>query len=431
MRTSLQAIANKASKDKGHRFTNLSVMLHEANLAETWRVMNRKSAPGVDGVNVMEYERDFKTNVHDLTERLKGGNYRAKLVRRVHIPKENGKMRPLGLPATEDKLVQATVTRILSAIYEADFLACSFGYRPGGGARRAADDVNGNLMTGKYHYVVEADIKGFFDNIDHDWLERMLELRVADRGLIRLIKKWLKAGVLETDGKVIHPLTGTPQGGIVSPILANIYLHYALDLWFERTVRRHCRGAIYMCRYADDFVCAFERKEDAERFYKALPKRLGKVNLSLATEKTRILKFSRNQRDSGNFDFLGFEFRWGKSRKGFGIVRRRTSRKRFRKSLKTFASWCRENRHWRMNDLFRMINAKLRGYYLYYGVTGNIDSLQEFHWHAMRAVFKWLNQRSQRTSYTWVTFMELQKQFLTVKPVIPRVEQQHILGWQS
>lgn len=335
VQTSLQGIAEKARREKKYRFRNLAAMLTENHFQHCWKLLRKDAATGVDRVTAQEYGRHFTTNVRDLIERLKRGGYRAKLVLRKWIPKGNGKLRPLGLPALEDKLLQIAVALILRTIYEEDFLPCSYGYRPRVGARDAVKVLKDELQFGRYRYVVEADIKGFFDNIDHAWMIRMLEQRIDDRRFLRLIKKWLRAGILEEDGKVLHPVTGTPQGGIVSPVLANVYLHYALDLWFEKVVKTQCRGMAYLCRYADDFVAAFEYKEDADRFYRLLSERLGKFKLELSAEKTRVVGFSRFPESEGNsFDFLGFEYRWGDSRKGKRIVKLRTSHKKFQQSLR-------------------------------------------------------------------------------------------------
>jgi len=248
----------------------------------------------------------------------------------------------------------------------------------------------------------EVDIKGYFDNIDHEWMLKMLAERVDDKALLWLIKKWLKAGILDEDGEVIHPVTGTPQGGIISPILANVYLHYVLDLWFEKVVKPHCRGEACLIRYADDFVCAFEHQEDAERFYRVLDKRLGKFGLEISTEKTRVIRFSKEEKPGKNrFDFLGFEFRWGKDLGGKPHVKKRTSRKKLRVSLKKVNRWCKENKHRRLWDLFARLNAKLRGYYNYYGVHGNYPSLRELFDQVLWLLWRQLNQRSQRKSYYW------------------------------
>jgi RNA-directed DNA polymerase len=421
MQTSLQGIAKKAREQKKHRFQDLYRLLNEENLLDCWRNIRKDAAYGVDRVSAEEYEQNLEENIRQLVERLKRKSYRAKLVRRQYIPKGEGKFRPLGIPATEDKLLQVGVKRILEAIYEQDFLHCSYGYRPNVSALHAVDKLTVKVQFGQYNFIVEADIKGYFDNIDHDRLVEMLEKRIDDRALIRLIKKWLKAGILDTDGKVIHPVTGTPQGGIVSPILANVYLHYVLDLWFHQVVKKHCRGEACLIRYADDFVCAFQYQEDAERFYRVLGKRLDKFGLKVAAEKTRVIPFHRDPPSGkSRFDFLGFEFYWDKDRGGRPHLKRRTSRKKLRASLNRFAAWCRENRNLRLMILFGRLNAKLRGYFNYYGVVGNYASLKQFFWQAMRILFKWLNRRSQRRSFNWQGFQELLKHFRVEQPRIVR-----------
>jgi group II intron reverse transcriptase/maturase len=387
-------------------------------LRDSWQDIRKSAAYGVDRVSAAEYEQDLDGNIHRLVEELKRKRYRAKNVRRVYIPKGNGKLRPLGIPATQDKLLQMAVKRILEAIFEQDFLRCSYGYRPGVGVLDAVDKLTVKLQFGKYNYVVEADISGFFDNIDHDWLLKMLAERVDDKSFLWLIGKWLKAGVLETDGKVLHPVTGTPQGGIVSPILANVYLHFALDLWFQKVVIPRCSGEACLIRYADDFVCAFEKEEDARRFYEVLGERLKKFNLELSAEKTHIIPFSPTGLGSTSFDFLGFEYRWGKDRAGKPHVEKRTARKNLRNSLTRFKLWLKENRHRRLSDLFRLLNAKLTGYFNYYGVHGNIRSLEYFYYQVIRQIWKYLNRRSQRKSYNWDGFRQLLTQFGVVKPHI-------------
>lgn len=294
MQTSLRGISNRAGKDKVHRFGNLYGLLDENFLKRCFWQLKRDAAPGVDLVDFYEYQEKLDENIVNLVERLKQKKYRAKLVRRQYIPKINGKLRPLGIPATDDKVLQTAVAKMLEAIYEKDFLDVSYGYRPETGAQDAVRDLTRNLQFGKYAYIVEADIKGFFDNINHKWLVRMLEERINDKPFLRLIQKWLKAGILDTSGKVIYPAMGTPQGGTVSPILANVYLHYALDLWFEKRIKRQCRGEALIVRYADDFVCAFQYQQDAKLFYQQLGDRLGKFGLEVAQEKTRMIPFSRN-----------------------------------------------------------------------------------------------------------------------------------------
>ena len=425
MPTSLRGIAEKSALRKEHRFQNLTNELTPEYLSWCWEQLNKKAAPGVDNVTVREYGENLSENIADLWSRLKRGGYRAKLIVRRFIPKPGGKQRPLGLPATEDKVLQAGVARILEAIYEADFRECSFGYRPHTGAKDAVKGLCKSLQYGKFNYIVEADIRSFFDSIDHDILLEMLRKRIDDRKFLNLIRKWLKAGILEKDGKITDPVTGTPQGGIVSPILANIYLHYALDEWFEDVVRSHCRGEEKLVRYADDFVCAFQYQDDAARFYKVLGRRLEKFGLSLAEEKTRMFWFSRFEtKDNKTFDFLGFEYRWGQDRRKKPLVKLLTSRRKYRASLKNFSEWCRKNRHLKMTELFRKLNAKLRGYYNYYGVIGNFESLSDFFWHATRILFKWLNRRSQRKSYNWKGFNELLKFFRIERPRITEKKKQ-------
>ncbi len=418
MQTSLQRIAEKSALQKEHRFQNLMILLTAGFLHWCWKKLNKKSAPGVDRVTALQYGENLEGNIAKLVESAKGGWYRAKLILRRFIPKPGGKLRPLGIPATSDKLLQTAVTTILEAIFEPIFLTCSFGYRPHLGALDAIKDLSFHLQFRGYNYIVEADIKGFFDNIDHDLLMEMLSKKIDDKPFLRLIIKWLKAGVLE-ECKVINPVTGTPQGGIISPILANIYLHYVLDEWFEEVVKAYCRGDVYLCRYADDFVCAFQYEDDARRFYKALGLRLEKFGLSLAEEKTRMMRFSRlHMEDKTCFEFLGFEFRWGMNRAGVPQVLKRTSKKKYKNSLKRFSEWCKSNRNMRMTELFYKLNSKLRGYYNYYGVRGNYDSLASFFYHAIKLLFKWLNRRSQRKSYTWTGFKELLKHFGIAKPRI-------------
>ncbi|SEM89876.1 group II intron reverse transcriptase/maturase, partial [Candidatus Frackibacter sp. WG12] len=362
VQTSLKGIAKKAKRLKKYRFRDLYRQINHSALSKAWDNINKKAAAGVDKITAKEFAKNLKDNIESILDSLIGKRYHAKMVRRVNIEKDNGKLRPLGIPVVADKIVQRATADILEAIYEQDFIDNSYGYRPNRDSKVAIKSLTKELQFGKYSYIVEADIKGFFDNIDHDWLIEMLKQRVNDKEFIRLIKKWLKAGILKEDGQVIHPVTGTPQGGIISPILANIYLHYVLDIWFIGKVKKECAGEAHLCRYADDFVCAFRYKRDAERFYHMLQKRLNKFGLALSLEKTNIISFSRFRKyENNSFEFLGFEMRWGTSRKGKDIIKRRTSRKKLRKSLKNFTKWCKENRNKRLRSLFSDLNAKLRG----------------------------------------------------------------------
>ena len=396
MTTSLRGIANKAAEEKRYRFRDLYRMLNLENLRWSFYRLRKDAACGVDQVSFGDYEENLEENLRGLVERLKAKRYRAKLVKRKRIPKPGtDKRRPLGIPALEDKILQAAVANILSAIWGQDFLECSYGYRKGIGPHDGLDELRKALQIGKYHWVVEADIRGFFDNMDHDWLVRMLEERVEDRALIRLIRKWLRAGILEEDGSVVHPATGSPQGGIVSPVLSNIYLHYVLDLWFEKKVARGCRGHCKLVRYADDFVCAFESGREAEEFEISLKERLAGFGLEVAEEKTRTMKFTRRGgKENGKFDFLGFEFRWGLSRKGNAVVKRRTSRKKLQSSLRNFTEWVRKNRHWKVRRLLTRLKKKISGYGNYYAIAGNSRSVQDFFRLMIKVLFKWLNRSS-------------------------------------
>ncbi len=420
MQTSLRGIAKRAKEDPKHRFGNLYSLLNEKNLLECFPQMNRKAAPGVDGVDWIAFEVDLNENVLELATSLKEKRYKAKLIRRRYIPKPGGKQRPLGIPVIGDKLVQTAAAQILSAIYEQDFLACSHGYRRGKGPQRAALELSQRLHRGRFGWIVDADIKGFFDHLDHEWLIKMLEQRINDRAFLDLIRKWLKAGILEEDSEVIYPVTGTPQGGVVSAVLANIYLHYALDLWFERVVKPRCKGDVILMRFADDFVCGFQYREEERQFSKALGDRLGKFELELSAEKTQVIRFTRFEtEDSKCFTFLGFEFRWGKSRKGKPLVTMRTAKKKFRLALAALTAWIKNDRS-RLGTAALMIKfgQKLQGHFNYYGVCGNSEMLSQYYHQGCNVVFKWLNRRTQKKSCNWAGFREMLKHFKVPQPRI-------------
>jgi len=416
MQTSLRGIANKAGQDRTYRFRNLISLLTVDFLLWSWTFVNKKAAAGVDRESAYDYERNLVNNAETLIESVKGGWYRAKLILRKYIPKGEGKLRPLGIPAMADKLLQTAVAKILEAIYEQDFLSCSYGYRPGTSAHKAIKDLSAKLRPGYFAWVVEADIKGFFNTIEHDKLLNMLMRRIDDKPLLKLIRRWLKAGILEIDGQVLHPVMGTPQGGIISPILANIYLHYVLDMWFEERVKTHCKGRAYLCRYADDFVCVFERESDAQRFNQVLPKRLAKFGLEVAAEKTHMIQFDRQSKC--RFDFLGFEFFWGRGRYGQRVLRRRTSRKKHKAALVNFKAWCQKHCRLPKALLFSKLNRKLRGYWNYYGIRGNYKSMADYFYHIKHILLKWLNRRSQKRSYNWTGFKALLRDFPLARPRI-------------
>ena len=417
--TFLRAIAEKAYTQKHYRFGGLYRMINQDVLRLCFYRLRRDAASGVDKVTFQAYEKNLEENLTDLAGRLRRQAYRARLVRRKYIPKGNGKLRPLGIPVLEDKLLQTAATQILLAIYEVNFLPCSYGYRSGISAHAAIKALTDELQFGGHNFVVEADIKGFFDNLRWEWLERMLEQRIDDGAFLNLIRKWLRAGILEEDGKVIHPQTGTPQGGVISPVLANIYLHYVLDLWFERVVKPEQHGRCRMIRYADDFVACFEYRHEAEAFPEALKVRLAKFGLEVAPDKTKTLRFGRNGGPhNGRFDFLGFEFYWEPDRKGEPRVKRRTATKKHLGALQRMKDWIRAHRDQKLSRTLKTLKAKLQGTWNYYGIIGNYRRMKLLYDETCRAVYKWLNRRSQRRSLTWPGVNRLLARFQVPRPRI-------------
>ncbi|MDX2503502.1 MAG: group II intron reverse transcriptase/maturase [Gammaproteobacteria bacterium] len=427
--TSLQGIAFKAQSCKTHRFQNLYQRLDASFLMECWYGLNKDAASGVDKVTATSYQENLDANIQSLAERLKAKDYRARLVRRCYIPKGKDKERPLGIPALEDRLVQSACAKLLGAIYEADFQEYSYGYRPGRSAKDAVQDLRYNFSRGNYGYVVEADIKGFFDNMDHNWILETLKQRIDDKAFLNLIQKWLKAGILDTDGKIIDPESGTPQGGIISPILANVYLHFALDLWFEKRVKGNCTGEAMLVRYADDFVCAFRYHDDAKKFYKELPERLQKFGLDVAPEKTQMMKFSRfHPSMQRKITFLGFEIYWFYDRRGEPCIMQRTARKKLQGACQRIKEWIREQRHLKGRDFIVALNRRLQGHYNYYSQRGNAKSLWSFYNWAVECSFKWLNRRGgKRNSFTWGKFSRAIERLGIAKPCMKSSVRQPII----
>lgn len=416
MQTSLHVIANAARCDKNKRFRSLYSMFNRVLLEKAFRKLNKKSASGVDAVTWKEYESNLEENLVNLERRLKEKRYWPRYVKRVFIPKPNGKERPLGIPVLEDKIVQQLTADILMALFEPLFLDCSYAYRPGRSAKKAVSDLHYNIQQ-EYVWVVEADIKGFFDHIDHNWLIQMVEKRVNDRAFIGLISRFLKSGIRLPDGTTEYPEYGTPQGGVVSPVLANIYLHYVLDLWFEKKVKTQSQGKALLVRYADDFVVAFRYHGDAARLYRELGPRFAKFGLALAEEKTRKLQFNRFKKDqSETFVFLGYEFRRTVSRiSGNDIVSTTMSREKVRRTANAFAQWCKKHRNRRIAWIMGMVKAKLTGIRNYYNLPGNSRRLKEVQTLFQGKLFFWLNRRSERKSYNVKTFNIMWKQFLEKK----------------
>ena len=427
METKLIRIAQIAKERPKEVFTSLYHHLNEETLLKCHQELKGDKAVGVDEITKANYAENLKENIHHLVEALKRHSYKPQPVRRTYIPKRDGGKRPLGIPSYEDKIVQLGLTKILQAIYEADFLSCSYGFRPKIGGHDALKRLNDILVYGKTSYIVDTDIKGFFDSVDHKLLMEFIGLRIADPNIKRLIVRFLKAGVMEQDS--YEPtLKGTPQGAIISPILANIYLHYVLDLWFSRVVKKHCQGEAYLVRYADDFVCCFQYREDALRFYKALGKRLAKFKLALAIGKTKIIEFGRFARENRKikglgkpetFSFLGFTHYCNQSRNGKFRVKRKTEAKKFKSKIKAFKVWIKTIRSFvSLPDIFSRVRIKLLGHYAYYGITDNSKMIRNYYDIVIRLLFKWLNRRSQRRSFTYDKF----KRYLNHNPLpLPRI----------
>ena len=419
METKLERIAEIARKSPKEKFTSLMHLINEEMLKECHKELATGKATGVDRQTKEEYGEDLDGNIKRLIERMKRWEYRPQPVRRAYIPKVGSdELRPLGIPSYEDKLVQMALMKILTPIYEVDFLPCSFGYRPGRSCHDALKVLNIYLEEKRINYVVDADIKGFFENVDHRWVIEFLKHRIKDPGVSRLVTRMLKAGIME-EGKYRETTQGTPQGGVISPLISNIYLHYVVDLWFYGIVRKACKGQAYMVRYADDFICCFEYQEDAERFYGQLQERLAQFNLEIAQEKSRILPFGKNTPKGGGkpgtFDFLGFTHYCSTSKKGRFRVKRKTANTKYRAKLKEFNQWLRLNRNVAVKDLMKKLEEKLIGYYQYYCITDNIEAVDRMRDEVKKLLFKWLNRRSQRKSFNWDRF----KMFMAVYP-IPR-----------
>lgn len=408
MTTELNTLTFKSQTHPRHRFQNLYGLLSKDLLYQSWGQLNKQAKPGIDGITVREYQEQLTENMTRLAHSLRHKSYRASDIKRIYIPKSNGKQRPLGLPTVDDKLVQQSVSQILQSIWEADFLPNSYGYRPNKSAHQAVHSLSLNLQFRGYGYVVEADIKGFFDNLDHDWLMKMLKLRIDDKAMLTLISQWLKARIKTPEGHYEKPTSGTPQGGIISPILANIYLHYALDLWFEKEVKPRLGGRAMLVRYADDFVCAFQYANDAERFYKVLPKRLKKFKLDIAADKTSKIRFSRfHPSRKRQFVFLGFAFYWGKDAKGAPRLRRRTGAEKQRASMKELYHFIKAKRSGKLRNWLPKLRRKLIGFRNYFGLPDNSKSLDRLYNYTLHSLYKWLNRRSGRQSYNWCSFKKM------------------------
>lgn len=409
----LALIAKRARREPQCQFISLAHLLDEGFLAGCYYRLGRDRASGVDGVTWREYGEHLEENLRDLVARMKAKRYKPLPAKRVYIPKDEHSQRPLGLPALEDKIVQVGIAKILEAIYEADFLDCSYGFRSGRGCHQALNAVDKTIMTQPINHVIDADIKGFFDNVSHPWLMKFLQVRIKDPSFLLLVRRFLKAGYLEA-GQIVETEQGTPQGGNLSPMLSNIFLHYVLDLWFEKRLARQVRGACFLVRYADDFVCMVQYQDDAQTMLQALHERFTQFDLALHPEKTRVISFGRYERQNAQrqkrrantFDFLGFTHYCGSSRRGKFIVGRQTSRKKFRKKCQELRVWLKAVRsRIPAKAWWPVLKAKLIGHYQYYGVSGNMRGIARFYRFTLRAVLKWLNRRSQCKSFSWAGFL--------------------------
>jgi RNA-directed DNA polymerase len=420
MQTKLNLITEHTIKDKDFKFTSLAHLLNEISLKECFHMLKKNKAPGQDKVTYEEYGMYLVTNIQKLVKRMKAGKYYPQPVRRVYIPKGEGKKRPLGIPALEDKIVQMGITRILNSIFEPKFLDCSYGFRTGKSCHQALKQLDNSIMTQPVSYLIDADIRNFFDNVDHDWMMKVLGEKIADKNLLKIIKKFLKAGVMEAD-KLYKTKEGTPQGGILSPTLSNIYLHYILDLWMEKIVKRDTSGYVELLRYCDDFVILVQYKNEAEKILKELEERLNKFGLDLSKEKTRLIEFGRYAKDKkpDTFDFLGFTHFCDKTRNGSFKVGRKTRRKKFNLSLKKMNSWLKAIRNRvKTRVWWKIVSAKLRGHFEYYGISGNYTAIKDFYQLTLRLIFKWINRRSQKKSMNWKQFINYLKYYPLPLPKI-------------
>ncbi|GAB6172401.1 group II intron reverse transcriptase/maturase [Paradesulfitobacterium aromaticivorans] len=408
MSTQLDRIAIKARFDAKARFTSLAYIITPEFLMETWRMMNRKGASGVDGETTRQFESQLEERTQDIWSRMKANCYKAPPVRRVEIPKGNGKTRPLGIPTVEDRLVQRAVARILEAIFEQDFLNFSYGFRPGRNPHQALQSLRSTIVTKKVRHIFEADIRGYFNHINHEWLMKMLKQRIADPVILRLVGKWLKAGVME-NGVVTRNEEGIPQGGPISPILANIYLHYVLDLWFEKRCKKWFQGEAYLVRFADDYVVCFQYKRDAENFQHYITDRMKKFNLELAEEKTRLILFGRFARETKSqygekpetFDFLGFKHVCGVGTKGeFALIRIPTV-KSCRKFLDRVHMWLKGHMHWKRRDQQKQLTSMLQGFYQYFSLYHCKPKLDYVRNEVVMQWIRSLRRRSQRHRLYW------------------------------
>jgi len=414
-------IAERARKFRGKALYNLHHFIDLPLLEESYKRLNKQSAKGVDGVRWQDYGEGLNERLENLLKGFKSGRYRAPAIRRAYIPKDKHSQRPLGIPTIEDKVLQSSVRKVIEPIYEEEFKDFSYGFRPGRSQHQAIDLMFGKVSFEKMHYIIDADIKNYFGSINHGFLREFLDKRVKDGVVRRMIDKWLKAGVMES-GNISYPKEGTPQGGIISPILSNIYLHYVLDEWFSEQIQPLLKGRSFIIRYADDCVLGFSDKSDAQRVMEVLPKRFAKYDLTLHPEKTKLIDLNnpRGQADR-SFDFLGFTHYLGVSRKGMKVLKRKTSSKKFTKAVTNIDEYIKVNRHMKLKLLIAMLNLKLRGHYLYYGIIHNYNGIHRFYDEVRRKLFKWLRRRGGKTKWDWKSVVKLTDEWQPlIKPFISK-----------
>jgi group II intron reverse transcriptase/maturase len=423
--TKLNRLTEIAKRQPDFQFRTLAHLINEEMLTRSFHGLRKDAAAGVDKVTAQDYAKGLEENIRDLHRRLRERRYRAQPLRRVYIEKEDGKRRPLSIPALEDKIVQKSVVDILSRIYEQDFLPCSYGYRPGRNAHQAVQALQKQIIFGRVNHILEADIQDYFGSVVRKMLEEMLPKRIVDKDVLRLIGKWLRSGVIE-DGRLFPSKDGVPQGSVVSPLLANVYLHEALDLWVEQTVKPRMRGEVWLLRYADDFVLCFQYRDDAERVQQVLPKRFERYGLRLHPTKTRLFSFGRFERENSQrqgrkpntFNFLGFTFYTTEDRKGRFTVKSKTMSKRLRRGLSEVAAWCQKHRHDPVKEQRQHLTAVLQGHYQYYGIRANYRCLQQFYRRTLSLWKKWLSRRSQRGYVSWQKFLRILKSYPLPRPWI-------------